>query len=116
MPEGIQDYLTNWFAKHGDHKHFSSAEEWINFLSNWDLLMWIDIYNEDMRNRTEEALPTSETGFVFLGPDGSWHWSDTYQTHENITDQRPATAVEAGIANMFRHPLAELNEILKPRL
>lgn len=37
-------------------------------------------------------------GWVFYGPDGEWHWSAERDTHESVTDQRPATAVEAALA------------------
>ena len=40
-------------------------------------------------------------GWVFYGPDGEWHWSEVFDPHESITDQRPATAVEAALA--LRH-------------
>lgn len=49
MPEDIQDYLSNWFAQHGNHQFYSSAEDWVNSMSNWDLLQWIDIFNKDAR-------------------------------------------------------------------
>ena len=49
MDEDLQDYLADWFSKHGNHDHFSSAEEWVNYMPNWELLQWIGFYiNEYM--------------------------------------------------------------------
>lgn len=43
-----------------------------------------------------------EHGWVFYGPDGEWHWSPVWQNHEAITDQRPATGVEAGLVKALK--------------
>lgn len=37
-------------------------------------------------------------GWVFYGPDGNWHWSINPDYHESVEDLRPATAIEAALA------------------
>lgn len=38
-------------------------------------------------------------GYVYVGPDGEWHWSAQQSDHESALDQRPATAAEAEFAS-----------------
>jgi hypothetical protein len=53
MPEGIQDYLTDWHAKHVNHEFWPTAEAWVNDKPNWELLMWIDIYNNYLQEQAQ---------------------------------------------------------------
>ncbi len=55
-----------------------------------------------------DAIPSSPTGFVYYGPDGRWHWSPTYDTHESVEDQRPATITEAALATSYLEKIAEI--------
>jgi len=43
-------------------------------------------------------------GWVFFGPDGRWHWSPTFDPHESVEDQRPATAVEKALGQPAPYP------------
>ena len=47
-------------------------------------------------------------GYVFLGPDNQWHWDDKESSHPSITEQRPATAVEAGLVATYRTLLKDM--------
>lgn len=63
-----------------------------------------------LRNETADEVIAAlsgaehgEHGWVLYGPDGHWHWSSKYDTHESVEDQRPATVLEKCLFNAIGH-------------
>lgn len=51
LPTDYIERLEKWFDRHGSSM-FEDANEWINNMSNFELLEWIQIINNDLN---EEA-------------------------------------------------------------
>lgn len=50
---------------------------------------------------TPSHTDSPEHGWAYIGPDGEWHWSATFDTHESCEGPRPATAFEKRLATSY---------------
>lgn len=48
----LGEYLRDWFRRHGAVEQYDSSDDWINDMTNSDLVMWFDIYQNDKENKS----------------------------------------------------------------
>lgn len=96
-----------WFCFAEDECDAEENEDgklyWIVNTPNPELIAIRDKLNEIfpvISGEPASVAGEAKYGWVFAGPDGHWHWSEQFQTHELVEDQRPATCLERGI---FKH-------------
>lgn len=111
-PQGEAGPVAWLYEKNGKQSLQFDRQEWLTRSAReWaETPLYAAPQTDPQAEGVREAM---DYGWIIYGPDGEWHWSPQRDEHESVTDQRPATAIEAALASRERERITQLEQVAR---